>query len=135
MRVVYVIFLLFFIHLFTLNFFFSKLCLSVPKNNGMTGEALLFMIAYFFAFVLFILTLILMFIEYKMDFDYKNIMLFLVYSNCFLMFYLANLKRSIFSTSEEYFYLSSKVMILLYFIFELFLTYYIVNNKIYKSQE
>jgi hypothetical protein len=135
MRVVYVIFLLFFIHLFTLNFFFSKLCLSVPKNNGMTGEALLFMISYFFAFVLFILTLILMFIEYKMDFDYKNIMLFLVYSNCFLMFYLANLKHNLFSNTHDCFDLSSKIIISLYFIFELFITHYIVSNKIYKSEQ
>lgn len=135
MKLLYTSFLLFFIHLFFLELFFLELDEYIPKYNGDTDHGMHFLVALFYTFLIFILSIFLLFIEYKIERDYKKSMIFLLYINSFLNFYLAAFSQFPLFSNSKRFDTYSQVIILLYFIFELFLTYYIVNNKIYKSEE
>jgi hypothetical protein len=135
MKLLYISFLLFFIHLFVLEFFFLKLDGDVSKHNGDTDYGMHFLVAFFYTFLIFILSILLLFIEYKIERNYKKSMIFLLYINSFLNFHLAAFSQFPLFSNSERFATSSKVIISLYFIFELFITHYIVSTKIYKSEQ
>ncbi len=133
-KILYIAFLLFFVHLFFLEFFFSKLDSYTPKYNGDGDHGMHFLITCFFTFVIFIMIVFLAIIEHKMEFDYKNIMFFLVYANCLLVFYLTAFSEYPFFTNHNRFNIFSKIIILIYFVVELFFSYYIVN-RLYRSDD
>ncbi|GAA3784283.1 hypothetical protein GCM10022423_46940 [Flavobacterium ginsengiterrae] len=84
--------------------------------------------------MLYILTVIVAVIEYRMKFNYKNIMLFLVFGNCFLGFYLCSFSEYKLFSSPERFNNLSIIIVLIYFAFELALTFYILN-KLYDDHD
>jgi hypothetical protein len=125
-------FLMFFVHSFFLEFLFEKFDNYTKHYNGDTDHGMHFIIALFFAFIFFILTIVLVYIEHKMDFFYKSIIFFLSYGNCLLQFYMCSFSEyRLFANSERFNYLSISV-ILFYFILELYLTFYFIN-RFYKS--
>lgn len=125
---------MFFAQAFILNAFFSRLDARIPNYNGESDHGMHFIVAIFFTFIMYILSIILIFIEYRMEFYYKNVMLFIVYTNCLLQFYFTAFSEYRLFSSPERFDISSRIIILIYFVFELYLTFYVVN-RLYKLKE
>lgn len=133
-KILYLTFLFFFINAFILNFFFSQLDARVLHYNGDTDHSMHFIVALFFTFIIYILSIIVVFIEYRMEFAYKNVIAFLAYTNVLLQFYLtAFCEYRLFSSPERFDKLSITI-ILTYFVSELVFTLYVIN-KLYKSKE
>jgi len=133
-KLITVSFLMFFVHAIVLELIVGGLDEYITKYNGDTDHGIHFMIAFFFTFIFFILSIVLVITEYRMEFDYKNIMLFLVFGNCLLEFYMCCFSQYKLFESPERFDILSILTILIYFIFELFLTFYLVD-KMYKFKE
>lgn len=126
-------FLMFFVHFFILMGFFAMLNDYNPKHYEGVSHPIFMIIALYCTIILYILVIILIIIEYMMKFDYKGIMLFLVYGNCFLEFYINSIYQFQLFTRPERYNISSIIIILIYFVFELLLTFYVVN-RLYKSK-
>ena len=133
-KILYLGFLFFFINAFILNLFFSKLDARVLYYNGDTDNSVHFIVALFFTFIIYILSIIVVFIEYRMEFDYKNVIIFLAYTNVILQFYLTAFSEYRLFSSPERFDELSIIIILTYFVCELIFTFYVID-KLYKSEE
>jgi hypothetical protein len=131
-KILYLAFLMFFAHAIILNLLFGKLDSYSPKYNGDTDHSIHFIIALFYTFIIYTLAIIVGFIEYKMEFEYKELTLFLVYLNCLLQFYFSAFSEYSLLSSPERFDNLSIVIIVIYFVFELFFSFYVVN-RLYKS--
>lgn len=132
-KIIVIALLMFFIQFLILVGFFVRLNRYIPNHYEASDHAVYSMIALFFTFIIFILSVILVLIEYWMTSNYKEIMLFLAYSNCFLQFYVNSFFQFQLFTRPEKYNVSAIIIILMYFILELFLTFYVVN-RLYKSQ-
>lgn len=125
---------MFFVHCFILNLFLGRLDKYIPSYNGDSNHGVYVMIAIFFTCIFFSLSIIIILIEKRMLLHYKRIMFFVAYSNCLIDFYVSSLTEYRLFSSPERFDTSSIVAILIYFILELFLTYFVVNS-LYKSEK
>lgn len=132
-KVVHIGLLIFPVHFFILLGFFARLDSYVPKHYEGTVHPIFTAIAMFITFVIYILTIILVIIENRMKFDYRGIMMFLVLGNCFQQFYINSFYQFRLFTRPESYDIIGKVIILLYFVLELFLSFYVVN-RLYKKE-
>ncbi|MEL1255779.1 hypothetical protein AAEO57_18445 [Flavobacterium sp. DGU38] len=132
-KIVYIGLLIFLVHFFVLLGFLARLDNYVPKHYEGTGHAIFTAIAMFITFVIYTLTIILVIIENRMKFDYKGIMMFLVLGNCLQQFYINSFYQFRLFTRPESYDTIGKVIILTYFLFELILTFYVIN-RLYKSE-
>ncbi|GAA3784296.1 hypothetical protein GCM10022423_46960 [Flavobacterium ginsengiterrae] len=126
--------LMFFVHFFILLVFFTRLNVYVPKHYESNDHGIYSIITLFFSFIIYIVSIILVLVEYKMKIGYKWIMLFLMYSNCLLEFYINTFYQFQLFTRPERYNISAIIIILIYFAFELVLTYYVII-KLYKTNE
>jgi len=126
---------MFFVHSISLFLILSKMNALISEDDRTPGRGIYFIIAMAFTTIIYSIVLGIIWIEKQMDIKYKSIVLFLAYGNCLLEFYFnSTLQFQLFERPDRFDHLAI-FFILLYFIFELFLTYYIVNNKMYKSDE
>lgn len=115
-KILYLAFLFFFINAFTLSFFFSQLDARVLSYDGDTDHSMHFIVAFFFTFIIYILSIIVIFIEYRMEFAYKNVIVFLAYTNVLIQFYLTAFSEYRLFSSPERFDKLSITIILTYFV-------------------
>ncbi|MWB96731.1 hypothetical protein GON26_20400 [Flavobacterium sp. GA093] len=132
-KIIYIGFLMFIIHSFILMGFFTRNT-NIPEYYQGLDRGLYSAIAFSISIIIYIVSIILIILEYQMKTSYKKVMLFLVFGNCLLEFYINLVYQYRFFTKPEWFNTSSKIIILLYFIFELILTFYVVN-RLYKSDD
>jgi hypothetical protein len=127
--------LMIFIHFFLLESFFANLKMDVHSSyqSAQSGRAILLVID-FFVITLAIIGLIIIAVYEKYTGKVAKIATCLiVFSNCICLFYWqSNYEWQLF-TRPEWFDTSAIVIILIYFVFELFLTFYVVN-RLYKSE-
>lgn len=132
------ILLMIFVHFFLLEAFFANLEIDAPNESTHSGSAILLVID---VFVIILSTIFLLIIEIYEKYTKKKakkkakIATYLILlSNCIYLFYWQSIQeRQIFTRSER-FDNSSIVIISIYFVFELFFTFYFIN-KWYKSGE
>lgn len=107
---------------------------SEIERSSTPGNGIYFIIALFFSLIIYVITIILVLIEKRTEFNCKNIMMFFVFINCLQEFFFNSILQYQFLKSPERFDISAIISILIYFIFELLLTYYLVN-RLYKTTE
>lgn len=125
---------MFFIHFFFLLIFLTRLNAYIPKHYESNGHPIYLVIAFFLTILLYSLSIILICLEYYMKFKHKGIMMFLVFGNCILEFYINSFYQfQLYSRPERYDTLAISI-ILTYFACELIFTFYVID-KLYKSEE
>jgi predicted permease len=128
--------LMVFIHFFLLEAFFANLEMDVHSSyqSAQSGWAILLVIDVF-VIALAITGLIIIAIYEKYTGKMAKIATYLVlFSNCIYLFYWQSTYERQMFTRPERFETSSIVIILIYFVFELFLTFYVIN-RLYKSED
>lgn len=126
-----IVFLMFFAHFFLLESFFASLELYVENQSG---RAILLVIDFFIIICAIAFLIMIEIYEKSTSKKAKIATYFVVFSNCISLFYWqSNYERQIFTRTER-FDTSSIAIILIYFIFELLLTYYLIS-RLYKSEE
>jgi len=133
-KIISITFLMFFIHSFILEIVVGRLDAYIPKYNGDTDHGMHFIVALFFTAIIYMLSVILIIIEYRMEFNYKGIMLFLVFGNSLLEFFMCSFYEYKLFSSPERFDTTSIIIVLIYFTFELILTYYMIN-RLYQTEQ
>lgn len=124
--------LAFFVHFFMFRGMFTAFDSDTSSNTSGNSMATVLELIVTIASCLLVFFVII--IEKYQHVNFKNLIIFLLSLHCFFHFYwVAFFEYNLFNDSES-FDTSSKVIILLYFVFELFLTYYVVN-KLYNSEE
>lgn len=133
-KIICIAFLMFFVHSILLFLILSKLNSSLSERSSTPGNGIVFLIAIFLTTIIYFISLILIFIEKKMEFNYKPIMRFLVCGNCILEFYLNSIVQYQIFNRPDRFNKTAIIFIIFYFVSELFLTYYAING-LYKTEE
>lgn len=130
-KIIYLVMLMF-IHFFSIGAFFALLDSYRPygKSGNIMSTLLAFIITMTSCLILFIIILI----EKYFNIRFKNIIISFLCLHCIFHFcWEAFFEYNLFKDSKS-FSISSIVIILIYFIFELFLTFYMVN-RLYKSKD
>ncbi|MFZ0599429.1 MAG: hypothetical protein WAM46_20745 [Flavobacterium sp.] len=122
--------LLFCIHFFIFRALFTSLDSYTPLDRS--GSLIATIIALFVALFFCLIMLIVVIIEKYRRASLKNTVLVVLYFNClFHFFWEAFFEYDLFNDQQS-FSTSAIITILIYFVFELFLTFYLVN-RLYKK--
>jgi len=132
-KILSITFVMFFLHFFILVGFFARLSIHMPKYYQGNDHGLYLTFAFFITIIIYILSIILVFIEYIRKFNYRGLMTFLLYVNCLLQFYMNSYYQFRLFKNPEWYGLSSIIIIITYLIFELIFTFYIIKIM-YKSE-
>lgn len=132
-KIILIGFLMFIIQSFILVGFFARNT-NIPEYYQGLNRGLYSIIAFSITIILYIISIILVIIEYQMKTNYKKVILFLALGNCLLEFYINLIYQYRFFTKPEWFDTSSIIIILSYFVFELIFTFYLINI-LYKSKD
>lgn len=132
-KIMFIGFLMFVIQSFILVGFFARNT-NIPEYYQGLNRGLYSIIAFSITIILYIVSIILVILEYQMKTDYKKVILFLAFGNCLFEFYINLVYQYRFFTKPEWFDTSSVIIIFSYFVFELIFTFYIIN-KLYKSED
>jgi len=125
-------FLIFFIHFFLFRGLFTSLDSYILENTS--GNPILIALEVIVTIIICLIIFIIVFIEKVVETNLKYIYIFILYLHCIFHFCCdAFYEYNLFNDSKS-FSISSIIIILIYFIFELFLTFYIVN-KLYQSKD
>ncbi|OXA94902.1 hypothetical protein SAMN06265346_102238 [Flavobacterium hercynium] len=125
-------FLILFINFFFFRGLFSSLDSYTPNNTSGNPFAVFLAIAVTILFLVIVCMLLL--IEKVMEVNLKNTLLCILLFHCLFHFVLDSFFEYDLFHDTKSFSLSAIIIILIYFIVELFLTFYLVS-KMYKSSE
>lgn len=124
--------LMFFIQSFIFRGLFTILDSYTP--SGKSGNLMVTTLGFIATIIWCLIIVVVILIEKYAETSFKNIILFLLYVHCLFLFYWeAFFEYHLFNDSKS-FDTSSIVIILIYFVFELAFTFYVVN-RLYKEEE
>lgn len=131
-KTIILIALMFFIQFILFRGLFTSFDLFKPSNTS--GNIMLTTLALFFTIASCCILLMILLMEKIKKLELKNLILIILFLHCFLLFYWeAFVEYDLFNDSKSFDTLSISIIIF-YFIFELFLSFYVVQ-RFYKSKE
>lgn len=131
-KIVCLIVLMFFVHFLIIGAFFS--ILDSFRPSGKSGNIMATALELIVTMISCLIVCIVVLIEKYEKINLKNIIFFLLYLHCLFHFYWeAFFEYKLFNDSKSFDNLSI-IIILMYFVCELFFTFYVIN-KLYKSEE
>lgn len=133
-KVIKLIILMIFTHFFLLEALFANLEINDPHNSTQSGWAILLVIDVFIVILSTISLVIIGIYENYTHISAKIATYLIVFSNCICLFYWQSIHERQIFTRPERFDTFSKIIILIYFVFELVFTFYVID-KLYKSKE
>lgn len=127
-----ILILIFFVQYFLLEAFFVRLDAYTPWNK--TGNPMASALSFIFTIFSCVIMFVVLALEKLNKTQFKKIVLFILFVHCVLHFFWeAFFEYNLFTDSES-FDISSVIIILTYFLFELILTFYVIN-RLYKSED
>ncbi|OXG02969.1 hypothetical protein SAMN05444146_1245 [Flavobacterium johnsoniae] len=126
-KIALISFLMFFVHFFILIVLFTRLNAYIPKHYESNDRGIFTLIAFYLTFLLYALSVILVIVEKLMRVKYKWGMYFLLYLNCLSVFCINAFYQYHLFNNPKCFVTSSIVIILIYLLFELMVTFYVTK--------
>ncbi len=132
-KIIFLAFLIFFVHSISLFLLLANMNECTSEKSTTPDNGIYSFIAFFCSFIIYLLIIILVILEKLMKSHYKLTMFLLVYINCVIEFYLNSITQYHLFTNSERFNNTAITIIIVYFTFELFLTYYVIT-RFYKTE-